>query len=116
MVHMAMKVERQLKWRVGSRFGVATPLGSSSPWIASGRNDKESDFQIKSEPIKKEDVPDVGKGKLDVQNSKSSEVKCFKCTGREHIASQCPNQRTMILRGMEDLNLKKKLIRSLGSH
>ena len=43
-------------------------------------------------------MPDVGKGKLDAQNSKSSEVRCFKCIGRGHIASQCPNRRTMILR------------------
>ena len=44
MVDMAMKVERQLKQRGGSRFGVVTPLGSSSPWKASGRNDKESEI------------------------------------------------------------------------
>ena len=25
-------------------------------------------------------------------------MKYFKCMGREHIASQCPNRRTMILR------------------
>ena len=31
MVHIAMKVERQLKWRGSSRFRVATPSGSSSP-------------------------------------------------------------------------------------
>ena len=66
MVHMAIKVERQLKQTGGSRFGVATHSGSSSPWKASGRNNEESEFQIKSEPIKKkEDVSDGGKGKLD---------------------------------------------------
>ena len=42
MIHMAMKVERQLKRRGSSRFGVATPLGSSSSWKASGRNEEES--------------------------------------------------------------------------
>ena len=41
---------------------------------------------------------DGGKGKLDSQSSRSNEVKCFKCMRREHIASQCPNLRTMILR------------------
>ena len=83
MVHMAMKVERQLKRRGASRFGVATPLGSLSPWKVSGKNDEESEVQIKSKPIKKkEDMIDVGKGKLDSQNSKNSEVKCFKCIGK----------------------------------
>ena len=41
---------------------------------------------------------DVGKGKLDSQYSRSSEVKCFKLIGRGHIASQCPNRHMMILR------------------
>ena len=74
-------------------------MSSSSPWKASGRNDEKSKFQTKFEPLKKkEDVSDVRKGKLDAQTSKSSEVRCFKCLGRGHIASQCPNPRTMILR------------------
>ena len=95
MIHMAMKVERQLKHMVSSKFGVATPLGSLSPWKASERDEEESEFQTKFEPLKKkDDDPDVGKGKLD------SQTKCFKCLGRGHIASQCPNRHTMIL--MED--------------
>ena len=74
-------------------------MGSSSSWKASGRNDEESKIQTKSEPLKKKgDVSDSGKGKLDSQSSRSSEVRCFKCMERGHIASQCPNQRTMILR------------------
>ena len=52
-----------------SRFGVETPLGSSSTWKVSGRNDEESENQIKSEPIKKKEVVlDGGKGKLDSQS------------------------------------------------
>ena len=44
MVHMAMKVKRQLKGRSGSRFGVVAPLGSSSSWKASGRNKEDSEI------------------------------------------------------------------------
>ena len=99
MVHMAMKVERQLKHMVNSIFGVVTPSGSSSPWKASGKNDEESDVQTKSEPLKKkDDVPDIDKGKLDSQTSKSNEVRCLKCLGRGHIVSRCPNRRTMFLK------------------
>ena len=29
--------------------------------------------------------------------NKSSSIKCFKCLGKDHIASQCPNKRTMIV-------------------
>ena len=111
MVHMAMKVERQLKRRDGSRFRVATPSGSSSPWKVSGRNDEELEIQIKSELIKKkEDVADVGKGKLHSQSTRSSEVKCFKCMGKWHIASQCPNRRTMILREDGGLEFEEEAI------
>nr|KYP42908.1 hypothetical protein KK1_035657 [Cajanus cajan] len=34
-------------------------------------------------------------------STKSSEIKCFKCLGRGHIASQCPNKKVMILRGQD---------------
>nr|KYP40889.1 Transposon Ty3-I Gag-Pol polyprotein [Cajanus cajan] len=34
-------------------------------------------------------------------SSKSSEIKCFKCLGRSHIASECPNKKVMILRGQD---------------
>jgi len=29
---------------------------------------------------------------------KDSNIKCFKCIGRGHIASQCPTKKTMILK------------------
>ena len=99
MVHIAMKVERQLKRKGGSRFGVATPSGSLSPSKLSRRIDDELDFQSKVEPLKKKkDVPDVGKGKLTSQTSKSSEVKCFNCLGIGHVPLQFPHRCTMILR------------------
>nr|KYP45809.1 hypothetical protein KK1_032627 [Cajanus cajan] len=34
-------------------------------------------------------------------SSKTSDIKCFKCLGRGHIASQCPTKKTMILRGKD---------------
>nr|KYP46434.1 Retrovirus-related Pol polyprotein from transposon 297 family [Cajanus cajan] len=34
-------------------------------------------------------------------STKSSDIKCFKCLGRGHIASQCPNKKVMILRGQD---------------
>jgi len=32
---------------------------------------------------------------------KTSFIKCFKCLGRGHIASQCPTKKNMIMRGQE---------------
>ena len=32
---------------------------------------------------------------------KTSSIKCFKCLGRWHIASQCPTKKSMIMRGQD---------------
>ncbi|KAH1194019.1 hypothetical protein GmHk_19G054917 [Glycine max] len=32
---------------------------------------------------------------------KTSSIKCFKCLGRGHIASQCPTKKTMIMKGQD---------------
>nr|KYP59331.1 Retrovirus-related Pol polyprotein from transposon 297 family [Cajanus cajan] len=43
---------------------------------------------------------DKGKGKVTPHTStRTSDIKCFKCLGRGHIASQCPTKKVMILRG-----------------
>jgi len=38
----------------------------------------------------------------------TSEIKCFKCQGRGHISSQCPSNKTKILRGVDDIIVKKR--------
>ncbi|RVW19071.1 hypothetical protein CK203_087628 [Vitis vinifera] len=75
MVHMAIKVERKLKRKETQSF--QNP-GSSASWRPNGRKDEEVVFKSKTEPPKRRDeAPNVNKG---------------------HIASQCPNKRTMIAR------------------
>nr|KYP47753.1 hypothetical protein KK1_030585 [Cajanus cajan] len=34
-------------------------------------------------------------------SSKTSEIQCFKCLARGHVASQCPTKKTIILRGKD---------------
>jgi len=33
-----------------------------------------------------------------ISHTQTREIKCFKCLGKGHLVSQCPNERTMILR------------------
>jgi hypothetical protein len=64
MVHMATKVERQIKRRGSTGFQTNSASSSST----------------RSQPTRDRDI------------------KCFKCLGKGHIASQCPNRRVMLTR------------------
>ena len=93
MVHMAIKVERRLK-RKGTR-SFQNP-GSSASWKPNVRKDEEVVFKSKTKPLKmRDEAPNVNKGKNKSQTH-NRDIKCFRCLGVGHIASQCPNKRTMI--------------------
>jgi hypothetical protein len=95
MVHMAIKVERQLKRKGTHSF--QNP-GSSTSWKSNWRKDEGAVLKSKTEPPKRrEEVPSVNKGKTESQ-TRNRDIKCFRCLGVGHIASQCPNKRTMIAR------------------
>ena len=93
IVHMAIKVERQLKRKVTRPF--QNPSSSAS-WRSNGRKDEMAVFKSKTEPSKRRDeAPIVNKGKNESQ-TRNRDIKCFRCLGVRYIASQCPNKRTMI--------------------
>ena len=49
----------------------------------------------------KETLKSLGKY-VSTPQTHNRDIQCFKCLGRGHIASQCPNRRTMILRGRDE--------------
>ncbi|KAL5794511.1 hypothetical protein ACOSP7_003105 [Xanthoceras sorbifolium] len=98
MVHMAIKVEQQLKRKGSTRVGQNS--GSSSSWKPnwSKREDQPS-FKAKAEPSKDHKAGGtINQGKSDSQPTRNRDIKCFKCLGAGHIASQCPNKRVMVLK------------------
>ena len=95
VVHMAIKVERQLKRKGTRSFQIP---GSSTSWRSNGRKDEGAVFKSKTKPPKRRDeAPNVNKGKHEYQ-TRNRDIKCFRCLGVGHIDSQCPNKRTMITR------------------
>ncbi|XP_052888020.1 uncharacterized protein LOC108468222 [Gossypium arboreum] len=97
MVHMAIKVERQLKRKGPSRgFPLPTLQGGAKdqakdPPILEGRRPRYLQNQQAHREMNKGKAPESS-------YNRNRDIKCFKCLERGHIASQCPNRRTMVLR------------------
>ena len=92
-----MKVERQLK-RPVRVFTKQTD--SSSSWKNKwNSNPKEESKYSSSKGKEEKPMPKTQqeRGTTSTQTQRNRDIKCFKCLGSGHIASQCPNKRTMIL-------------------
>ncbi|KAL5752224.1 hypothetical protein ACOSP7_022412 [Xanthoceras sorbifolium] len=98
MVHMAIKVEQQLKRKGSTRVGQNS--GFSSSWKPNWRKKEDQpSFKAKAEPSKDHKAGGtINQGKPDSQPTRNCDIKCFKCLGAGHIASQCPNKRVMVVK------------------
>ena len=101
LVSMAMKVEKQQNQRRAAKAF----SNSNSKW--GSKWSKYEDIKKNKGSNSKEKGLDIAK-KKGTSNSSSStatsrhrDVKCFKCQGLGHYASDCPNKRTMVIKGGE---------------
>jgi hypothetical protein len=92
---MAMKVESQLKRKGAARYTSV----SSTQWKPKWDRNDQAVVKGKAEPPKgKDEGTSKNKPKVDFQPSRNRDIKCFKCLGSGHIASQCPNKQVMVIR------------------
>ena len=98
MVHMAIKIENQVKRR-GSSNTCSGPSPSSSPWKSNQWRKKEKPPNAKPKIEQKQEVTNQGnQGKSNSFTNQNRDINCFKCEGRGQIASQCLNKRLMVMR------------------
>ncbi|KAA3487785.1 Transposon Ty3-I Gag-Pol polyprotein [Gossypium australe] len=104
MVHVAIKVEKQIK-RKGSDRGYSTSNSQGASKNASMSQTKKPMVPVKTT----KPVAESSKGKA-VENFQNRwrDIKCFKCLGRGHIASQCPNRSAMVLRPNSDIESEEE--------
>ena len=103
---MATKVKRQLKSKGHVRLTFNS--GSSSSWKLNlsrkGIVQPGSFIPSKVKPPKaKVDVLTGSRGKYKTQPKHTHDVKCFKCQGHGHYASECPNKKIMMIRDNVDI-------------
>ena len=98
MVQMTIKIENQVKRRGNSNTRSA-PSPSPPTWKSNQWRKEEKQPNAKPKIEQKQEVHNQGnQGKSDSFTNKNCDINCFKCQGRGHIASQCPNKRVMVMR------------------
>jgi hypothetical protein len=102
MVHQAIKVEEQLKRKGLARRG--QPMTTTSPWKTATKRDEQLQHKPKFEFFKNANSKtSTTLGNTEASSSKTHDIKCFKCQGRGHIASQCVNKRVMVINAQGEL-------------
>jgi hypothetical protein len=102
IVHQAIKVEEQLKRKGLARKG--QPMATTSPWKTAPKRDEQLQNKPKFELSKNANSKTSSTlGNTEASSSKTRDIKCFKCQGRGHIASQCVNKRVMVINAQGEL-------------
>ena len=77
-------------------------MATTSPWKTTPKPDEQLQNQPKFE-LSKSANSKTNLGNTEASSSKTHDIKCFRCQGRGHIASQCVNKRMMVINAQGEL-------------
>ncbi|XP_027082339.2 uncharacterized protein [Coffea arabica] len=107
MMEKAIKIEQRLKWRGTTRNYNPNPPPFTRPFQPRreerGPNawnppkPKQDQGSSSRPPFTKTDSKVVSKPTIETSKPRNRDTKCWRCQGVGHIASQCPNPRTMLV-------------------
>uniref|UniRef100_A0A151UDZ0 CCHC-type domain-containing protein n=1 Tax=Cajanus cajan TaxID=3821 RepID=A0A151UDZ0_CAJCA len=101
LVQLCIKVEQQNLRKNFKTSSYSSPY-SKVDYKREGKTfDKQNTFDSSKNLDKGKEKEEKEKKNTSHTSTKSSDIKCFKCLGRGHIASQCLNKTVMILRGQD---------------
>ncbi|KAH1202523.1 putative mitochondrial protein [Glycine max] len=108
LVQLCIRVEQQIKRKSSSKsYGFHSYLRKDqAQGILGAAHSKPKEDKCKT--IEKS-TPKTS------SQERTSYIKCFKCLGRGHIASQCPTKKTMIMRGQDIYRSQEETISSPSS-
>ena len=93
LVQLCIKVEQQnLRKTSSQRVGSYSNFYPKKEFKREGRTSREEPKETTKPLVKDASTPPI----------RARDTKCFKCFGRGHVKTQCPNQRALFLKGKDE--------------
>jgi len=110
LLHKAIRVEQQLKRKSATRRN--SPNTFNQNWSNRSKKKGGNSFSPSTQsPHGKSAASSTGTkhNYASSSNTGTRNIKCFKCLGRGHVASECPTRRAMILKADGEITNESKI-------
>ena len=99
LIQLSIKVEKQILIKKSSQKQSSYSVSYDKDEFQKGKdNIKEKSLEPSQDLSKYEHI----------SHTRAREIQCFKCLGKGHLASQCPKERTMILRNKDEYSSQEE--------